>query len=171
MATILEAYIDNELALKRFLRRFIKSREGIDDLAQEAFLDAWRQLATLREPEKLRPWLCGILRYKVCRLRRSDGQEPVRQAEELELAEAVPSDDRSYSFSGPTCLTRPTPISTRSVPSSSAPDNTKFRTAFLCAWCCSAFRLLTSMALYLAYKRSFAPRRVQNSVTRGRSAL
>ena len=41
MATILEAYIDNELALKRFLRRFIKSREGIDDLAQEAFLRAF----------------------------------------------------------------------------------------------------------------------------------
>ena len=41
MSTILEAYIENELALKRFLRRFIKSREGIDDLAQEAFLRAF----------------------------------------------------------------------------------------------------------------------------------
>ena len=66
-----------------------------EDLAQEAFLDAWRQLATLREPDKLRPWLCGILRYKVCRLHRSDGHEPVRQAEALELAEEVPSGDKS----------------------------------------------------------------------------
>ncbi len=33
-----------------------------EDLAQEAFVDALRQLPTLREPEKLRPWLCGILR-------------------------------------------------------------------------------------------------------------
>jgi RNA polymerase sigma-70 factor (ECF subfamily) len=41
MPTILEAYLENELALKRFLRRFIKSREGIDDLAQEAFLRAY----------------------------------------------------------------------------------------------------------------------------------
>jgi RNA polymerase sigma-70 factor (ECF subfamily) len=41
MSTILEAYIENEKALKRFLRRFIKSREGIDDLAQEAFLRAF----------------------------------------------------------------------------------------------------------------------------------
>jgi len=41
MSTILEAYLENELALKRFLRRFIKSREGIDDLAQEAFLRAF----------------------------------------------------------------------------------------------------------------------------------
>ena len=68
-----------------------------EDLAQEAFLDAWRQLATLREPEKLRPWLCGILRHKVSRLRRSEGREPVRQAEGLELAEAVPSADPSSS--------------------------------------------------------------------------
>lgn len=66
-----------------------------EDLAQEAFLDAWRQLATLREPEKLRSWLCGILRYKVCRLRRTEGREPVRQAEGLELAEEMPSEDPS----------------------------------------------------------------------------
>ncbi len=64
-----------------------------EDLAQEAFVDAWRQLHTLREPEKLRPWLCGILRYKVGRLRRSDRQEPVRQAEAIELAEELPSND------------------------------------------------------------------------------
>lgn len=65
-----------------------------EDLAQETFVDGWRQLGTLREPEKLRPWLCGILRYKVGRLRRSEGQEPVRQAEALELAEEMPSDDK-----------------------------------------------------------------------------
>ena len=64
-----------------------------EDLAQEAFVDAWRQLPTLREPEKLRPWLCGILRYKVSRLRRSDRREPVRQAEVLEQADEVASGD------------------------------------------------------------------------------
>lgn len=41
MPTILETYLENEAALKRFLRRFIKSREGADDLAQEAFLRAF----------------------------------------------------------------------------------------------------------------------------------
>lgn len=64
-----------------------------EDLAQEAFVDAWRQLGSLREPEKLRPWLCGILRYKVCRLHRSEVREPVHQAEALELAGEVPSND------------------------------------------------------------------------------
>ena len=64
-----------------------------EDLAQEAFLDAWRQLHTLRDAEKLRPWLCGILRHKVGRLRRSVGQEPTRHADALEAAEEMPSGD------------------------------------------------------------------------------
>jgi RNA polymerase sigma-70 factor (ECF subfamily) len=41
LATILEAYIENQAALKRYLRRFIRSREAADDLAQEAFLRAF----------------------------------------------------------------------------------------------------------------------------------
>ena len=41
MSTILEAYLKNEVALKRYLRRFIRSREAADDLAQEAFLRAF----------------------------------------------------------------------------------------------------------------------------------
>jgi RNA polymerase sigma factor (sigma-70 family) len=41
LSTILEAYLENELALRRYLRRFIKSREAADDLAQEAFLRAF----------------------------------------------------------------------------------------------------------------------------------
>jgi len=31
-----------------------------EDLGQETFLIAWRRLDGLREPEKLRSWLCGI---------------------------------------------------------------------------------------------------------------
>ena len=64
-----------------------------EDLAQDAFVDAWRELPHLREPEKLRSWLCGILRFKVSRLRRSDGREPVRQADSLDVAEHVASGD------------------------------------------------------------------------------
>src|SRR5688572_30705401 len=33
-----------------------------EDIAQETFLAAWQQLASLREPAKLRSWLCGIAR-------------------------------------------------------------------------------------------------------------
>ncbi len=41
MSTILEVYLENEAALKRFLRRFTKSRDDIDDLAQECFVRAY----------------------------------------------------------------------------------------------------------------------------------
>ena len=64
-----------------------------EDLAQEVFVEAWRQLHALREPEKLRAWLCGILRHKVSRLRRSDDREPAHRAEALELADEIPSGD------------------------------------------------------------------------------
>ena len=66
-----------------------------EDLAQETFVEGWRQLANLREPEKLRPWLCSILRFKVSRLRRADKREPVYQAEPLDHAGTVPSADEA----------------------------------------------------------------------------
>jgi len=64
-----------------------------EDLAQDAFIEAWRQLRNLREPEKLRSWLCGILRYKISRLRRSDRTEPVRQADTLDAAGELASSE------------------------------------------------------------------------------
>src|ERR1700742_1903417 len=39
--SILETFLENEVALKRYLRRFIRLREAADDLAQEAFLRAF----------------------------------------------------------------------------------------------------------------------------------
>src|SRR5262245_55039196 len=33
-----------------------------EDMAQETFITAWRRLRDLREPSKLRQWLCGIVR-------------------------------------------------------------------------------------------------------------
>ncbi|MBE2213203.1 MAG: RNA polymerase sigma factor [Opitutaceae bacterium] len=66
-----------------------------EDVAQEAFVTAWQQLRDLREPEKLRSWLCGILRFKLSRARRRDGREPVRRAEDLEAAAEVISTEES----------------------------------------------------------------------------
>lgn len=41
MSTILGVYLKNEGAIKRFLRRYIKSRDAIEDLAQETVLRAF----------------------------------------------------------------------------------------------------------------------------------
>lgn len=55
-----------------------------EDIAQEAFVEAWAKLDHLREPEKLKSWLCGILRFKVSRYRRKEARQPARDAEQLD---------------------------------------------------------------------------------------
>ena len=55
-----------------------------EDLAQETFVAAWKQLANLREPEKLRAWLCGITRNVINNSLRKSGREPSHAAEPLE---------------------------------------------------------------------------------------
>jgi len=64
-----------------------------EDLAQETFVTAWRQLADLREPEKLRSWLCRIARNLACDGLRRQAREPVDHAESLEEAGESPAPD------------------------------------------------------------------------------
>src|SRR6266853_896892 len=69
-----------------------------EDLAQETFVTAWKQLADLREPEKLRSWLCRISRNLTYDALRRQGREPIHKAEPLEAIqestapEPLPSD-------------------------------------------------------------------------------
>jgi RNA polymerase sigma factor (sigma-70 family) len=64
-----------------------------EDLAQETFVAAWRQLADLREPQHLKAWLCGIAR----RLAANDARRETRRggpAVPLDtVAEPVSADD------------------------------------------------------------------------------
>src|SRR3954470_12682687 len=55
-----------------------------EDLAQDTFVTAWKQLRDLREPEKLRAWLCGIARNLINNFLRKEGREPSHRAESLE---------------------------------------------------------------------------------------
>jgi RNA polymerase sigma factor (sigma-70 family) len=55
-----------------------------EDLAQETFVAAWKQLSELREPEHLRAWLCGITRFLVGKELRRQGREPIHAAAPLE---------------------------------------------------------------------------------------
>src|SRR5262245_34431826 len=43
-----------------------------EDLGQETFLAAWQELGELREPAKLRTWLCGIVRNLAANALRRD---------------------------------------------------------------------------------------------------
>jgi RNA polymerase sigma factor (sigma-70 family) len=50
---------DNTAAVYRLARAYAGDA-GAEDLAQEAFLAAWRALPTLRQPERFGPWLYRI---------------------------------------------------------------------------------------------------------------
>jgi len=58
-----------------------------EDIAQEVFVEAWKKLDSLHEPEKLKAWLCGILRFKLSRHRRKEDKQPVKSAEEIDEQE------------------------------------------------------------------------------------
>ncbi len=69
-----------------------------EDMAQETFIAAWKQLGALREPAKLRAWLCGIARHRIQKTFERDGREPALNAAPLDDAhdspavEALPSE-------------------------------------------------------------------------------
>src|SRR5437867_6004013 len=62
-----------------------------EDLAQETFVTAWKQLADLREPEKLRSWLCRISRNLTHDALRRQVREPIHQAAPLEEIQESPA--------------------------------------------------------------------------------
>ena len=61
-----------------------------EDLAQLTFVTAWQRLSELREPAKLRAWLCGIARNLISNAQRRAGREPASLGEPFtEVHEAV----------------------------------------------------------------------------------
>ena len=66
-----------------------------EDVAQEAFVEGWKKLGSLREPEKLKSWLCGILRFKVSHHRRKEARQPIHHAEELYEMDVLESNDEA----------------------------------------------------------------------------
>ena len=64
-----------------------------EDVAQETFLTAWKDLPSLRQPDKLRAWLCGIVRNRIQRNLREEGREPAHNAAPLDEAHDSPACD------------------------------------------------------------------------------
>ena len=51
-----------------------------EDLAQDTFIAAWKRLGELREPEKLKSWLCGIARNLTNNFARQQQRTPTAMA-------------------------------------------------------------------------------------------
>ncbi len=47
-----------------------------EDIAQEAFVEAWRHLPELKDARRVRPWLCGIARNVIASTLRRSGRRP-----------------------------------------------------------------------------------------------
>jgi RNA polymerase sigma factor (sigma-70 family) len=58
-----------------------------EDLAQETFVAAWKQLPDLREPSKLRSRLCAILRFRIGKQFRRHTRDPIHAAELIDATD------------------------------------------------------------------------------------
>jgi RNA polymerase sigma factor (sigma-70 family) len=64
-----------------------------EELAQEAFLRAWKSLGQLKDLDKFRPWLCRIARNTAQNWFRSQRRDVAGQGAPLEAAADKPSDE------------------------------------------------------------------------------
>ncbi len=60
-----------------------------EDLAQEAFIEAWKKLDTLKDPTKIKAWLCGILRFKICHFHRKKEAQLATGSNEAENSREI----------------------------------------------------------------------------------
>ena len=70
-----------EKKLYNYLLRTTGNREDAQDLAQEAFLKAYRSLARLGDAEKFPQWLFRIAHNLACSKFRTDGRRPEAESE------------------------------------------------------------------------------------------
>ena len=61
-----------------------------EDLAQEVFLTAWQRMRDLREPGKLRSWLCAIARNVAYAVYRRESKDALLKASNVEESAGVP---------------------------------------------------------------------------------
>jgi RNA polymerase sigma factor (sigma-70 family) len=70
----------HQQAVRAFLRRLGGDAADADDLAQDAFVAAWRELDRFRGQSSVRSWLCGIAYRKHLGQRRSQRRAGARDA-------------------------------------------------------------------------------------------
>src|SRR5581483_3300614 len=64
-----------------------------EELAHETFVAAWKQLGELREPGRLRAWLCGIARFVITHDIRHRRRKPLHSAAPLSDVTDAASDE------------------------------------------------------------------------------
>jgi RNA polymerase sigma-70 factor (ECF subfamily) len=67
----------------------VGNRADAEDVVQDAFIEAFRSLGTLRDPERFGAWVRGIVRFRALRTMRTRGRDVLLDAESLASMHAV----------------------------------------------------------------------------------
>ena len=79
----LRLYIDNEEALKGFVRSLVPTREDAREVMQETAAVLWRKFEELDASEHFRPWAFGVARFEALAFRRDKARDRHVFSEEL----------------------------------------------------------------------------------------
>lgn len=76
----------HQAELRGYLAGLIRDAEAADDVAQEAFLGAYRSLETFKGDSSFRTWLFAIAKNKAYQYLRDEGRKQAQHGESLKLA-------------------------------------------------------------------------------------
>ena len=80
--------------VRGYLGRFVRGADVVDDLAQETFISAYRNLSSYRQQSPLGLWLLGIARNLALKHLRDEQRRRLHEADSLEAAFSRWSEER-----------------------------------------------------------------------------
>ena len=84
----------HQAKVRCYLGRFIRGTDVVDDLAQETFIAAYRNLATYRQQSTLGLWLLGIARNLALKHLRDEQRRRAQEADTFEASLAKWAEER-----------------------------------------------------------------------------
>src|SRR5580704_12890781 len=79
----------HQARVRSYIGRYVGARDAVDDLAQEAFLAAFRTLSAYRDEHGFALWLLGIARHRALHFLRAERHRRARDGDawEAQIAE------------------------------------------------------------------------------------
>jgi len=84
---------DHAAELYRFAYRMCGDREVAEDLVQETFYEAWKNVRRLRRPDRARAWLYQILRHRYSRWKRAEHERAPIQIDSTTMSTILQQQD------------------------------------------------------------------------------